>query len=127
MTPAEVNIMVPQGGEYNEVFTFYEDADKTVPKDLGVTGWSGKIVIRDKEKRLDPIVSNMIDTAEANVGKIGIRIPSSVTAGMVTLNHEEDALVPRYNYVYAVVVEGDTEKRWIMRGELALIPDPERM
>ena len=124
MEIAVVNITVPQGGEYDETFTFYDDEAKTLPKDLGVKGWSGSIVMRDKKLQMPPYISAEIDTSAADVGKIGVKIPPNVTAAMRTLNHEEDALVPVYNYVYAVVCENGDRKKWIMRGELAVIPDP---
>ena len=124
MEIAVVNIMVPQGGEYEETFTFYDDDAKTAPKDIGVKGWSGRIVMRDKNLEMPPYVSEEIDTSEADVGKIGVRIPAAVTAAMRTLNHEEDVLVPMENYVYAVICENGDRKKWILRGELAVIPDP---
>ena len=124
MEIAMVNIMVPQGGEYEETFTFYDDEAKTAPKDLGVKGWIGRIVMRDKKMEMPPYVSEEIDTSEADVGKIGVMIPAAVTAAMRTLNHEEDVLAPMENYVYAVICENGDRKKWILRGELAVIPDP---
>lgn len=126
MEIAVFNITAAQGGEYDETFTFYEDEAKTVPKDLGVKGWSGRIVMRDKKREFEPVISTEIDTSRADVGEIRVKIPSGVTAAMRSLNHEEDALVPVYNYVYAVICENGDRAKWIMRGDLALIPDPAR-
>ncbi|WP_456403225.1 hypothetical protein [Hydrogenimonas sp.] len=127
MEIAVVDIMVPHGGEYDETFVFYEDEAKTTPKDLGVTGWSGKIVIRDKEKQFPAIVSTTVDTTDAANGRLRVWIPTSVSEELQITNHPEDALVPVANYVYAVIVEdGNGVRRWLMRGNLSPIPDPEK-
>ncbi len=123
---AVVDLMVPQGAEYDETFTFYTDQAMTQTKDLGVKGWSGKIVIRDKMAKYTPVVSTTVDFSNADLGEVKVVIPGSVTAQMRTMNHDEDKLSAMPNYVYVVVAENGGVKRWIMRGDLSLIPDPEK-
>ena len=116
-TPAEIDIIIPQGSTVQEFFTIYTDAAQTVPMDLtdytGITTWRkfpGSAIIEFQVNLLigAQLVNGVITPASPANGGIAITYLDTATS-LVPLNecgYQRDVVLTDSTGVNRVIIIG---------------------
>jgi len=92
------DLEIMQGSDYNQVFKFFEDEEKTIPLDLtGVTA-AMKIRLEDYDgKVLIDLVSPTNLSINEGASTIGVNIPSAMSSALSPVNKGDDSISGVYD------------------------------
>ena len=92
------DLEIMQGSDYNQVFKFFEDEEKTIPLDLtGVTA-AMKIRLEDYDgKVLIDLVSPTYLSINEGASTIGVNIPSAMSSALSPVNKGDDSISGVYD------------------------------